>query len=163
MFRTNGKKGHSKRNDFRHCYGILLGSDILKVTSSQLCSKFLVNNYQVHWRYAIVIYGHGSTHMLNRSSKLRQAWNKNRWKCLEKDQLHKKSKGAVRRTKYTPKYTTFHLLKKVTTEYTNELIVNKFWQKKKIKISDIYKNKNIKIFNIDEIHVNKILISKKEP
>ena len=32
---------------------------------------------------------------------------------------------------------------------------------KKIKISDFYKN--IKIFNIDEIDVNKILISKKEP
>ena len=32
---------------------------------------------------------------------------------------------------------------------------------KKIKISDFYKN--IKIFNIDEIDVNKILVSKKEP
>ena len=34
---------------------------------------------------------------------------------------------------------------------------------KKIKISDFYKNKNTKIFNIDEIDVNKILVSKKEP
>ena len=33
---------------------------------------------------------------------------------------------------------------------------------KKIKISDFYKNKNTKIFNIDEIDVNKILVSKKE-
>ena len=34
---------------------------------------------------------------------------------------------------------------------------------KKIKIGDFYKNKNIKIFNIDEIDVNKILVSKTEP
>ena len=32
---------------------------------------------------------------------------------------------------------------------------------KKIKISDFYKNKNKKIFNIDHIHVDKILVSKK--
>ena len=32
---------------------------------------------------------------------------------------------------------------------------------KKIKISDFYKNKNKKIFNIDSIDVNKILVSKK--
>ena len=31
---------------------------------------------------------------------------------------------------------------------------------KKVKISDLYKNKNI--FNIDDIDVNKILVSKKE-
>ena len=30
---------------------------------------------------------------------------------------------------------------------------------KKIKISDFYKNKNTKIFNMDEIDVNKILVS----
>ena len=33
---------------------------------------------------------------------------------------------------------------------------------KKIKRSDFYKNKNKKIFNIDDIDVNKILVSKKE-
>ena len=33
---------------------------------------------------------------------------------------------------------------------------------KKIKISDFYKNKNKKIFNIDYIDVNKIIVSKKE-
>ena len=69
-------------------------SGILKVTSSQLCSKFLLNNYGVHWRqhferYHIVIYGYGSTHVLNFSSRLRQTWNKNRLKYLEKYQLHK--------------------------------------------------------------------------
>ena len=32
---------------------------------------------------------------------------------------------------------------------------------KKIKISDFYKNKNKKIFNIDSIDVNKILVSKR--
>ena len=33
---------------------------------------------------------------------------------------------------------------------------------RKIKISDFYKNKNKKIFNIGDIDVNKILVSKKE-
>ena len=33
---------------------------------------------------------------------------------------------------------------------------------KEIKKSDFYKNKNKKIFNIDNINVNKILVSKKE-
>ena len=33
---------------------------------------------------------------------------------------------------------------------------------KKTKISDFYKNKNKKIFNIDDFDVNKILVSKKE-
>ena len=33
---------------------------------------------------------------------------------------------------------------------------------KKIKKSDFYKNKNKKVFNIDDIDVNKILVSKKE-
>ena len=33
---------------------------------------------------------------------------------------------------------------------------------KKIKKSDFYNNKNKKIFNIDDIDVNKILVSKKE-
>ena len=33
---------------------------------------------------------------------------------------------------------------------------------KKIKKSDFYNNKNKKIFNIDDINVNKILVSKKE-
>ena len=32
----------------------------------------------------------------------------------------------------------------------------------KIKISDFYKNKNKKFFNIDDIDVNKILVSEKE-
>ena len=34
---------------------------------------------------------------------------------------------------------------------------------KKIEISNFYKDKNKKIFNIDDIDVNKILVSKKEP
>ena len=33
---------------------------------------------------------------------------------------------------------------------------------KKVKKSDFYNNKNKKIFNIDDINVNKILVSKKE-
>ena len=34
---------------------------------------------------------------------------------------------------------------------------------KKLKKKDFYKNKNKKVFNIDDIDVNKILVSKKEP
>ena len=33
---------------------------------------------------------------------------------------------------------------------------------RKIKISDFYKNKNKKVFNMDDIDVNKTLVSKKE-
>ena len=46
------------------------------------------------------------------------------------------------------------------TVYRNESKENKFWWQKNRK-SDFYKNK--KIFNIDDIDVNKILVSKKEP
>ena len=44
--------------------------------------------------------------------------------------------------------------------YKNEGKEYKFWQKN-IKKSDFY-NKNKKIFNIDDIDVNKVLVSKKE-
>ena len=47
------------------------------------------------------------------------------------------------------------------TVYKNERKEHKFWQQKYQK-SDFY-NKNKKIFNIDDIDVNKILVSKKEP
>ena len=46
------------------------------------------------------------------------------------------------------------------TEYKNEYKEHKFWQKKNQK-SDFYK-KNKKIFNTDDIDVNKILVSKKK-
>ena len=44
--------------------------------------------------------------------------------------------------------------------YKNERKEHKFWQQKYQK-SDFY-NKNKKIFNIDDIDVNKILVSRKE-
>ena len=47
------------------------------------------------------------------------------------------------------------------TEYKNERKQHKFPQQKNKK-SDFYNNKNKKIFNIDDIDVNKILVSKKE-
>ena len=46
------------------------------------------------------------------------------------------------------------------TVYKNEWKEHKFWQQKYQK-SDFY-HKNKKIFNIDDIDVNKILVSKKE-
>ena len=47
------------------------------------------------------------------------------------------------------------------TVYKNECKEHKFWRQKKNKKSDFYKNKKIK--SIEDIDVNKILISKKEP
>ena len=47
------------------------------------------------------------------------------------------------------------------TEYKNEWEQNKFRRQKSQK-SDFYNNKDKKIFNIDDIDVNKILVSKKE-
>ena len=92
-FRNNGNKEHLDWNDFRHCYGVFFfEKGILKVTSSQLCSKHLLNNDEVNWRYPKVIYGHGSAYVLNILSRLWQTWNKNQWKRLEKDQLHKNSR-----------------------------------------------------------------------
>ena len=44
--------------------------------------------------------------------------------------------------------------------YKNEHKEHKFWQQKNNK-SDFYKNKNA--FQIDDVDVNKILVSKKEP
>ena len=45
LFRTNCQKGHLDDNHFCHCYG-----DFLKVTWSQLCLKFILNNYKPHWQ-----------------------------------------------------------------------------------------------------------------
>ena len=56
---------------------ILFESSIVKVTWSQLCSKFLLKNYKPHWKqhfwkipYSWIIYGNGSTHVRNVSSRL---------------------------------------------------------------------------------------------
>ena len=46
------------------------------------------------------------------------------------------------------------------TVYKNERKEHKFWQQK-IKKSDFYKIK--KVFQIDDVYFNKILVSKKEP
>ena len=40
---------------------------------------------------------------------------------------------------------------------------NRKFDDKKIEKNDFYKKKNKKMFNIDDIDVNKILVSKKEP
>ena len=48
------------------------------------------------------------------------------------------------------------------TEYKNEWKENKFWCQKKWKKVNFTKKKK-KMFNIDDIDVNKILFSKKEP
>ena len=76
LFRTSGKKGHLDENDFPYYYGNFFESGILKVTWSQLYSKFLPNNLRgtfttsfwktfCSWKF----YGHGSTYMLILSSR----------------------------------------------------------------------------------------------
>ena len=54
----------------------------------------------------------------------------------------------------------FYFFSLLYVRMNNEWKEHKFWQQKYQK-SDFY-NKNIKIFNIDDIDVNKILVSKKE-
>ena len=56
LFRTSRKKGHLDENDFRYCHGTFFESGILKVTWSQLCSKFLPNNYEAHWKWHLESY-----------------------------------------------------------------------------------------------------------
>ena len=46
LFRTNGKKENLDENNFRNFFE----SAALKVTWSQLCSKFFRNNYNVYWQ-----------------------------------------------------------------------------------------------------------------
>ena len=43
-------KTYLDESGFRNCYGNFFESAILKVTLTQLCSKFLLNNYEAHWQ-----------------------------------------------------------------------------------------------------------------
>ena len=79
LFRTNGKKGGLDENTTSVTVMIMFfESGILKVTWSQLCSKFLPNNYKAHWKqhfektpYSRMCFGHGSTDAQHFSSRLR--------------------------------------------------------------------------------------------
>ena len=50
LFRTNGKKVCLDENDFRQCYSNFFETTFLKVT---LCSRFLLNNYEVYWQHIL--------------------------------------------------------------------------------------------------------------
>ena len=50
LFKTNGKKGHLKRTNSVTVMAIFFESGILKVTWSQLCLNFLLNNYEAYWQ-----------------------------------------------------------------------------------------------------------------
>ena len=50
LFRTDGQKERLDESNFRHCYGKFFESDVLKVSCSQLCSKFFLNNNKAHWQ-----------------------------------------------------------------------------------------------------------------
>ena len=78
LFRTNGKKGHLGENDLRHCYGNFfrklysesyLITAMFKVPSKQLRATLTTAFWKIP--YSFIIYGHGSTCMLNVSSSLR--------------------------------------------------------------------------------------------
>ena len=44
-------KKHLDENDVRHGHGNYFKSDVLKVTSFKLCSKFFLNNCEAHWQW----------------------------------------------------------------------------------------------------------------
>ena len=78
LFRTNDKKGHLDENGFRHYYGNVfrkwhsesyLITAMFKVPSQELRGTLTT----VFWKipYSSLFYGHGSTCMLNLSSRLR--------------------------------------------------------------------------------------------
>ena len=68
LFRTNGKKGNLNENDFRHCFGRFFR----KWHSERhlITAMFRVPSQHFE-RYPTIFYGHGSTYVLNLSSKLR--------------------------------------------------------------------------------------------
>ena len=43
------KKENFDENNFHQCYRNFFGSPVLKVTWSELCSKFFLNNYEAHY------------------------------------------------------------------------------------------------------------------
>ena len=74
---------------FPHCYGSFFETAILKVTSSQLCSKFLLNNYEallttVFWK----VKSFGTLVRICSNSFVKTWWNKNWRSCLENYQWH---------------------------------------------------------------------------
>ena len=98
LFRTNSIKGHLDENDVRYCYGNFfqkwhseswLITAMFKVPVQQITrhieNRILKDTLQlINLRIWININSNTA------QKKLRQtSWNKNWWKCLEKDQLHK--------------------------------------------------------------------------
>ena len=54
MFRTNGKNEHLDEKNFHYNYRNFFDSAVLRVTWSQLCSKFFLNNYEAHWQWHLI-------------------------------------------------------------------------------------------------------------
>ena len=50
----NGKKEDMDENNFRHCYGKFFEIAILKVTWSQLNSKFFPTTYAAQWQWHLI-------------------------------------------------------------------------------------------------------------
>ena len=53
LFRNNLRKRYLDESDFRYCYSNAFESSILKVTCSQLCSKFFLNSCKAHWQHIL--------------------------------------------------------------------------------------------------------------
>ena len=77
LFRTKGKKGHLDGNDFRHSYGNFtrkqysesyLITAIFKVPSQESLATLKTTYRKIP--YSWMIYGHGSTYVLNILSRL---------------------------------------------------------------------------------------------
>ena len=77
LFRTNGKKEHLIKNDFRHCYdnvfrkwhfGSYLITAMFKVPSQQMRGTFTTAFWKIP--YSSLFHGRGSTCVLNLSSRL---------------------------------------------------------------------------------------------
>ena len=110
LFKTNGKKRHWMRTTSVTVTVFFLESSILKVTWSQICSKFLLSNYEAHWkqhfeRYPTV----GKFTDMDQHIKSFKTWvksfiktsvNMTKQKSMKvpgKRSLAQKSKGALRR------------------------------------------------------------------
>ena len=90
LLRTNNEKWQFDKNNFfpkEHSESYLITA-MFKVLSERLRGTFTTTFWKIPCGW--IFSGYGSTYILNFSSRLWQtSWNENRWRFLEKDQLHK--------------------------------------------------------------------------
>ena len=73
LFRTNSRKGHLDGNDFRHSYGLLTKVVFWKLFHHNYVQRFppqrLWGNWEQYFERYPMIYGYGSTYVLNLSER----------------------------------------------------------------------------------------------